>query len=411
MTATTTLGNVTRTRARWVLLALIIGSFGVGMTEFIVMGLLPNMAQDLLPGRWSFDQEGAIAQTGWVITLYAIGAVMGAPVVAGFVAKYDRRQVMIWLAIALTAGNALTLVAPTFELVAASRFLAAVPHGAYFGIGALVASDVLGPGKRAKGAAIVLVGLTAANVVGVPLATRLGQAVGWRAAFLVVVLVFTAAAVAISLTVPNSEPNPSRTLRAELGVFRLRLVWLTLAVGMIGFGGLFSVYSYMAPLVTEVALSPASTVSIILGLLGVGMMCGNLAGGHLADINLRLTLYGGLFAITIAQIVLALSARHIVAVGGLVFAVGFCSSTLAPTIQARLMEVAGDNQSIAAALNHSALNGGNAVGAALGAAVIAAGFGFAAPIWVGAGLAFTGLVIAIASYALQGNEDRSGPRL
>lgn len=399
-----------RAGARWVLLALIVGSFGVGTTEFIVMGLLPDLAQDLLPQRWRTDQEGAIAQAGWVITLYAAGAVVGAPIIAGAVAKYPRRRVMIVLTIALTAGNALTLLLPTFELVAASRFLAALPHGAYFGIGALVAADVLGPGKRAKGAALVLVGLTLANVVGVPLGTYLGQAFGWRAAFSVVVAIFAVAAVAIALTAPTSEGDPTRTLRAELGVFRIGQVWLTLGVGMIGFGGLFSVYSYIAPVITEVAGAPRMAISVILALLGLGMTCGNLVGGHLADINLRLTLYGGLVAISATQVVLALSAHHIVPVGALAFAVGFFSSALAPTIQARLMEVAGDNQSIAAALNHSALNSGNAVGAALGGAAINMGLGYVAPMWVGAMLALTGFGIASISYLVeQRTVPMSGP--
>lgn len=386
---------------RWVLLSLIVGSFGIGMTEFIVMGLLPDIAQNLLPGRWSADQEGAIAQAGWVITLYAAGAVVGAPLVAGLVAKYPRHRVMLLLALALTAGNVLTLVMPTFELVAASRFVAALPHGAYFGIAALVASDVLGPGKRARGAALVLVGLTVANVVGVPLGTYLGQAFGWRTAFVVVVTIFATASVAIALTVPSHPGDRSRTLRAELRVFRIGQVWLTLGVGTIGFGGLFSVYSYIAPLVTEVTGSPQATISVILALIGLGMTCGNLIGGHLADIDLRRTLYGALVAISCAQVLLAFSVHRIVVVGVLVFAVGFFSSTLAPTIQARLMEVAGENQSIAAALNHSALNSGNAVGAALGGAAIAAGFGFVAPIWVGAVLAFTGFGIAYTSFALE----------
>lgn len=394
-------------RARWVLSALIVGSFGIGMTEFIVMGLLPNIAQDLLADQWRADQEGAIAKAGWVITLYAAGAVVGAPIIAGVVAKYPRRRVMIGLTVALMAGNALTLLLPTFELVAASRFLAAMPHGAYFGIGALVASDVLGPGKRAKGAALVLVGLTVANVVGVPLGTYLGQALGWRAAFLLVVTIFAVATAAIATTVPFSAGDPARTLRAELGVFRIGQVWLALGVGIIGFGGLFSVYSYIAPLVTEVIGSPEATISIILALLGIGMTCGNLFGGHLADINLRLTLFGGLVAIAITQVLLALLAQHIAAVCILVFAVGFFSSTLAPTIQARVMEVAGDNQSIAAALNHSALNGGNAVGAALGGAAIAAGLGFVAPIWVGATLASIGFCIAYTSYVLEARTART----
>ena len=179
-----------RGAAKWALLSLAIGSFGIGMTEFVVMGLLPNIAADLLPSLWATSQEDALSQAGWLISLYALGVVVGAPTIAGFVARFPRHRVMIVLALALTVFNALTVILPTFELVAASRFLAGLPHGAYFGIGALVAADVMGPGNRAKGVAFILTGLTVANVVGVPLGTFHGQQWGWRAAFALVALVF-----------------------------------------------------------------------------------------------------------------------------------------------------------------------------------------------------------------------------
>jgi DHA1 family inner membrane transport protein len=297
--------------------------------------------------------------------------------------------------------NGLTVILPTFELVAASRFLAGLPHGAYFGIGALVAADVLGPGNRAKGVAFVLTGLTVANVVGVPLGTFLGQQVGWRAAFMVVTAIFAVATVLIALFVPPHPGEPGRTLRAELGVFRIGQVWLALGIGAIGFGGFFAVYSYVAPMVTEIAGSPAWAVPIVLILMGVGMTAGNLVGGHLADVDLRRTLLGGLVALTIVLALLALTAQSIVALGFFVLATGFVSSVLSPTIQTRLMDVAEDNQSIAAALNHSALNIGNALGAFLGGAVIALGLGFAAPAWVGVALALAGLGIAIVSLRLE----------
>ena len=391
----------TRARARWALFALAIGSFGIGMTEFVVMGLLPDIARELLPMRWSVDSEGAIAQSGWLITLYAAGVVVGAPTIAGTVAKYPRHRVMVFLALALTLGNALTLVLPSFELVAASRFLAGLPHGAYFGIGALVAADVLGPGKRAQGVAFVLTGLTIANVVGVPLGTFLGQQFGWRAAFLLVVGIFAAATVAVALTVPHHAGEPSRTLRAELRVFRIGQVWFALGIGAVGFGGFFAVYSYVATLVTEAAGSPEWVVPIVLVVAGLGMTIGNLVGGRLADRDLKRSLLGGLVALALVQALLAVTAGWIVTVGLFVFAVGFFSSALSPTIQTRLMDVAGDNQSIAAALNHSALNMGNALGAALGGAVIAAGLGFVAPVWVGVVLAAGGLVIAWSSFAVE----------
>ncbi len=389
-----------RQAATWALLSLAIGSFGIGMTEFVVMGLLPQISADLLPALSATDPDAAIAQSGWLITLYALGVVVGAPTIAASVAKYPRHRVMVALAAALTIGNALTFLLPSFELVAASRFLAGLPHGAYFGIGALVAADVLGPGKRAQGVAFVLTGLTIANVVGVPVGTFLGQQFGWRTAFALVAGIFALATVLIFFSVPAHAGDPGRTLRAELGVFRIGQVWLTLGIGAIGFGGFFAAYSYIASIVTEVAGSPDWAVPLVLIVMGLGMTIGNLVGGRLADIDLRRTILVGLAALVVVQVLLALTSAWIVSLAVFVFAVGFVSSVISPAIQTRLMDVAGDNQSIAAALNHSALNIGNATGAFLGGVVIAAGFGFVAPVWVGALLAASGLVLALVSFTV-----------
>jgi DHA1 family inner membrane transport protein len=387
-----------RGAAKRALLSLAIGSFGIGMTEFVVMGLLPDIAADLLPTLWSSSPEDALSQAGWLISLYALGVVVGAPTIAGFVARFPRHRVMIGLALALTVFNALTVVLPTFELVGASRFLAGLPHGAYFGIGALVAADVMGPGNRAKGVAFILTGLTIANVVGVPIGTFLGQQWGWRVAFGVVAGVFALATVCIGFFVPEHAGEPGRTMRAELRVFRIAQVWFALGVGAIGFGGFFAVYSYIAPVVTEVAGSPAWVVPIVLVLMGLGMTVGNLVGGHLADISVKRTLLLGLAVLAVVLVLLALLSGWIVTLAIMVFVVGFVSSVLSPTIQTRLMDVAEDNQSIAAALNHSALNIGNSLGAFLGGAVIAIGWGFTAPAWTGAALAVAGLLIALLSY-------------
>lgn len=382
-----------RGAAKWALLSLAIGSFGIGMTEFVMMGLLPQIAQDLLPDLWQTSHEDAIAHSGVLISLYALGVVIGAPTIAGLVARFPRHRVMIGLALALTVFNALTVVLPSFGLVGASRLLAGLPHGAYFGIGALVAADVLGPGKRAKGVAFILTGLTIANVVGVPLGTFLGQQWGWRSAFMVVTVVFALATVCIALFVPKHPGDAGRTLRSELGVFRVGQVWLTLGIGAIGFGGFFAVYSYVAPLVTEVAGSPAWAVPIVLVIVGLGMTVGNLLGGYLADRDLRLTLLIGMAGLAIVLGLLALLSFQIILLAVLAFAVGLVSSVLSPAIQTRLMDVAGDNQSIAAAMNHSALNIGNSLGAFLGGVVIALGWGFTSPAWVGAALAMIGLAI------------------
>jgi DHA1 family inner membrane transport protein len=383
------------------LLSLAIGSFGIGMTEFVIMGLLPDISQDLLAVQWDASSDEAIGQAGILISLYALGVVIGAPTIAGLVARFPRNRVMIGLAIALTVGNALTVIAPTFELVGVSRVLAGLPHGAYFGIGALVAADVLGPGNRAKGVAFILTGLTVANVVGVPAGTFLGQQWGWRTAFLIVTLVFALAAVSIALFVPKHPGDPGRTLRSELGVFRAGQVWLTLGIGAVGFGGFFAVYSYVAPLVTDVAGAPQWAVPIVLVVLGLGMTAGNLMGGYMADRDLRRTLLLGMAGLVIVLALVAVLSSQIVLLGVLVFVFAMTSSILSPAIQTRLMDVAGDNQSIAAALNHSALNMGNSLGAFLGGVVIAAGWGFTAPAWVGAGLALIGLAITATAFRLE----------
>ncbi|MGW8484193.1 MFS transporter [Microbacterium sp. NPDC055903] len=393
--------TLSRGAATTALLSLAIGSFGIGMTEFVAMGLLPDIARDLLPHIWASSQEEAIGQAGVLISLYALGVVVGAPTIAGFVARYPRHRVMIGLAIALTVFNALTVVMPTFELVGASRLLAGLPHGAYFGIGALVAADVLGPGRRAQGAAFILAGLTIANVVGVPLGTFLGQSFGWRTAFFVVAIVFALATVCIALFVPEHAGDPGRSMLSEFGVFRVGQVWLTLGIGAIGFGGFFAVYSYISPLVTEVAGSPDWAVPIVLVLVGVGMTIGNFAGGYLADKDLRRTLIWGMSALAAILVLLALLSFQIVLAAILALGVGAVSSMLSPAIQTRLMDVAGDNQSIAAAMNHSALNIGNSLGAFLGGVVISIGWGYTAPAWVGAALALIGLGITVMAYRTQ----------
>jgi len=398
--------QVGRGAATRALLSLAIGSFAIGMGEFVIMGLLPNVAQELLPQRWATNPEDAIAQAGILISLYALGVVVGAPTIAGAVARYPRHRVMIGLALALTVFNVLTVLAPTFETVAIARFLSGLPHGAYFGIGALVAADVLGPGNRGKGVAFMLTGLTVANIVGVPVGTLLGQQLGWRAAFVVVAAIFALATIAIAIFVPEHGGTPGRTFRAELRVFRIPQIWFTLGVGAIGFGGFFAVYSYIAPMVTDVAGAPEWVVSIVLVLLGVGMTTGNLVGGHLADRDLKRTLLLGMPALAVVLVLLALTAGWIVALAIAGFALGLVSSILSPAIQTRLMDVARENQSIAAALNHSALNIGNSLGAFLGGVVIALGWGFVAPAWVGVALALVGFGIVSVSYAVEGRASR-----
>ena len=400
--------GLTRNAAGRALFALAIGAFGIGMTEFILMGLLPNLAADLLASRWATDPEGAIAQTGWLISLYALGVVIGAPTISGLAARYPRQRVLVILALAMAVFSALTAVLPSFELVAISRLLAGLPHGAYFGMAALVAADILGPTRRARGIAIVLTGLTMANVVGVPLGTLAGQLVGWRVAFIAVTSVFLLAAVAIAIVVPRTPGDVGRTFRSELAVFRVPQVWFTMGIGAIGFGGFFAVYSYVAPLVTGIAGQPEAAVPIILVLMGLGMTVGTLIGGVLADRNLTGTILLGLASTAVAAAVMFFVAEWVFALAAMIFIFGTVSSLLSPAVQTRLMDVAGDNQSIAAALNHSALNVGNSLGALLGGFAIASGFGFRSTVVIAVALSLTGVVIAMWSFRL---DRKSGPKL
>ncbi|OII34276.1 MFS transporter [Plantibacter sp. MMLR14_011] len=389
------------TRVRLAILALAVGAFGIGTTEFVAMGLLPNIATDLLPELAARSQEQANAQAAWLITAYALGVVVGAPTIAALVARYRRKTVLLWLGVAFTVGTLASAVLPSFGLVLLARFVAALPHGAYFGMAALVAASLMGPGKRGKGVALVMTGLTIANVVGVPFATWVGQEFGWRSAYLIVTGIFALATVTIWFAVPVQAGNPQQTMRRELRVFRRGQVWFVLGFGSIGFGGLFAVYSYLAPLVTEVAGEAATLVPWALATMGVGMTIGNLVGGHLADRGVRRALIVFFALMIVVLTALALTATWTPTMFLFVFAVGFASQGLGPAIQTRLMDVAGDSQSLAAALNHSALNIGNALGAFLGGVVIAGGLGYLAPVWTGVVLTVIGLGIVITSFTVE----------
>jgi DHA1 family inner membrane transport protein len=383
-------------RTRLALLALALGGFGIGATEFVAMGLLPDIARDLLPTQFAASPEHALAQSGAVISAYAAGVVVGAPTIAALSARFPRRGLLVVLALAFTVGTVASAVAPTFELVVAARFIAGLPHGAYFGVAALVAAGLMGPGNRGRGVAFVLSGLTISNVIGVPLITLLGQVAGWRVAYLAVAAIFAATLAAILIFVPASPGDPAATFRRELKVFRRIGVWFALLTGAIGFGGFFAVFSYVAPLATEITGLTAGFVPFALVALGIGMTVGNLIGGRLADrgaVRAIFLCFGG-FAASLT--LLALTAANPVGLFAGLLLVGASAAALSPVIQTRLMDVAGDSQTLAAAINHSSLNIGNSLGAYLGGVVIAAGFGFLAPTWVGLLLCVPGVLFAVA---------------
>lgn len=391
-------------RLRLALLALALGGFGIGTTEFVAMGLLPDIARDLLPELYAQDPDAALARAGAVISAYAAGVVVGAPTIAAVASRFPRRTLLAVLAALFTVGTLASALAPTFELVVLARFSAALPHGAYFGIAALVAAELMGPGRRGRAVAFVMAGLTIANVVGVPAMTFLGQQAGWRVAYVAVALIFAATTAAILTLVPWQAGDTQATIRRELSAFSRPVVWFALLTGAVGFGGFFAVYSYVSPLATEITGTPESFVPLALVTLGLGMTAGNAVGGRLADhgpMRAILMLFG-VFAV--ALVALALGSGTVAGLITGLFLVGASAAALSPAIQTRLMDVASESQTMAAAVNHSALNLGNSLGAVLGGAVIAAGWGYLAPTWLGLALCVPGVAFALAGWAVTRRE-------
>lgn len=377
--------GLVRRRARLPLLALALGGFSIGTTEFTTMGLLPQIADDL---------QVSIPTAGHVITAYALGVVVGAPLLTTVAARVDRRTLLLVLMAAFTVGNVLSALAPTAGWLVAARFAAGLPHGAFFGVGAAMGAHVAGPGRRGQAVATMMAGLTIANVVGVPLSTVLGQAFGWRVAFVAVGVLGLATLAALWRFVPGLAVADGVSVRTEVRALRNARLWVVCAAGAIGFGGMFAVYSYVAPLLTEVTGVAEATVPLVLALFGVGMTVGTLVGGRLADRSVPRTVLLG-FVTTIVALVLIAAVAHWVVPGVLaIVALGVTSQVLGIALQSWLMDLSPQAPSLGAALCHSALNVGNAAGAWAGGLVIAGGLGYLAPAWVGAGLTAAGLVIA-----------------
>ncbi|MHA7220171.1 MFS transporter [Arthrobacter sp. MDT1-48-3] len=382
--------------------ALAVGGFAIGTTEFTIMGLLEEMRADL-----GVDY----AQGGHVISAYALGVVVGAPVLATLGAKKPQRSVALALMLVLTLANLSSFFASGFGWMLASRFLSGLPHGAYFGVAAVIAASLADPARRGRAISMVMLGLSIANVVGVPFATWLGQQAGWRSMFLLVGLIGVATLALIRAFVPMVPVRAGASIRAELGALRRPQLWMTLLIGIVGFGGFFAVYSYISPIMTEVAGVEASLLPVVVALYGVGMVVGNIAGGRLADRSIMGSIYGVMIAITAVLVLFPLAASEPWTACLFVFLVGASGSTLIPPLQARLLDVSPGAPSLASSMNHSALNIANALGAAVGGAVIAAGWGFTAPALVGAALAVLGLAVALVSGRMdRRSDDADGTR-
>lgn len=363
------------------MLSLGIGSFAIGTGEFVIMGLLPEVAQDI---------GVSIPVAGHVISAYALGVVIGAPVLAVLAATWGRRALLVALMLVFALGNFASAAAPGYASLNALRFVAGMPHGTYFGVAALVAAGLAAPGQRARAIGLVMTGLTLATLLGVPLAAWLGQLFGWRAAFVLVGGIALLAAALIQREVPAMAAPAGASPLRELGAMRNPQVWLTLGIGAIGFGGLFAVFSYVKPTMIEVAGLPLAGVPVVLALFGLGMVVGNVLGARLADRALMHTV-GAMLVWSFVTLVAFVFTAHSVVLGSLnIFLIG-TTVAICPALQVRLMDVAGDAQVLAAALNHSAFNMANALGAWLGGLAISAGLGWTATGWVGALLALAGM--------------------
>ncbi|MVA76101.1 MFS transporter [Auraticoccus sp. F435] len=364
--------------AVWVLA---LGAFGIGTTEFVTMGLLPEMAA-------SFGVS--IPTAGWLITAYALGVVAGAPTLTALTHRLPRRTVLIGLMALFTAAHAASALAPTFAALVAARFGTGLAHGTFFGVAALVARVLAPPGRQGRAMALVFAGLTVANVVGVPLGTFVGQSAGWRVTFGLVGVIGVATMVALALAMPALS-TPAGPLRAQFGAFRRGQVWLTLLITVVGFGSTFTVLSYVSPLLTEVAGFAGSSVAWVLVLFGLGATAGNLLGGRLADWSVSRTLVLGMASQAVVYALLFGLAESALAAATGVFLFAFAGFLMGSAIQTRVIVAAGGGASMASAAMQAAFNTGNALGAFLGGAVIDAGFGYASPALVAALLAASGL--------------------
>ena len=356
------------------------------------MGLLPQLAAGV-----GVD----IPTAGHVISAYAVGVVVGAPVLAVLGARLPRRGLLLSLMGVILVGNLLTALAPGYGTLMGARFVAGLPHGAFFGVAALVAADLVSPKRRAQAVSLVMTGLTVATLLGVPAATWLGQGLGWRAAYGLVVGLVLLTLVMLALFVPRLPADRGASGRTELRALKEPQVLLTALAGAIGFGGMFSIYTYIAPTVTEVAGQGEGFVPFYLLAFGLGSVSGTLVGGRLADWSiLRSTVLGAAamgvllatYAVTSQWLVAGMLTVFLISVSGGVFTIG---------LQMRLIQVAGRARTLGAALNHSALNAANALGAWLGGVVVAAGLGYPATAWLGVGLSVLGLVVLGISVALQ----------
>lgn len=370
------------------ILALAMGGFAIGTTEFVTMGLLPNIADGI---------RVSIPQAGHVVSAYALGVVVGAPAVTMAFAKVPRKTILFGLMVAFFLGNLGSALSQNYPTLMLARFISGMPHGAFFGLGAVVAASLVEKHRRTWAVSMMLAGLTVANILGVPVATWLGQHVGWQWPYALVAAIALATALAVAAWVPHQGKAGLASAKGELRALTKPQVWFALAIGIVGFGGMFSTFSYIAPTMTQLTGFAPATVPIILVIYGVGMTCGAFISGRIANHGLMRGIFGCMIVIAIILSLFGFAAHNKVTAILFVFLLGCVPTVMVPMIQTRLMDVAHEGQSLAAALNHATLNFANALGAWLGGLVLDMGLGYEWCSRVGAVLALAGAAVTVAS--------------
>ncbi|MGW1836174.1 MFS transporter [Streptomyces sp. NPDC002067] len=381
------------------LLALAIGAFGIGTTEFVIMGLLPQVGADL---------GVSVPTAGFLVTGYALGVMIGAPIMTVLGTRISRKNMLMLLMGLFIAGNVISAVAPVFAVMLLGRVVASLAHGAFFGIGSVVAAELVAPEKKAGAISMMFTGLTVANVVGVPVGTYVGQSAGWRVTFLIVAALGVLGLAGVAKLVPDVPKPEGVRLRDEVAAFRNGQVVLAMAMTVLGFGGVFAAITYIAPMMTEVSGFAESSVTWLMVVFGAGMVVGNLIGGRYADRKLMPMLCTALGGLAVVLLLFTFLASGKAAAVVAVFLIGALGFATVPPLQKRVLDHAHGAPTLASAANIGAFNLGNALAAWLGGLVISARLGYAAPNAVGAVLAAAALVLAVVSHRLERRSARTG---